>query len=756
VDLARFLPKKRVPLEVQFEATDCGPTCLQMILAYHGREVRRDELRIATGCGRDGVSALAIVEAAREFGLDARGVRIEMEDLPKVDGPAVLHWGFDHFVVFESVGSDGTIHITDPALGRRDMPPEEVSGSFTGVALLFEPSQAFQREKLKKPLRSYLVKMLRSTPELVRVIALSLVLQICGLVLPFINGRIVDRVLPHNDHHMLAILGAGLVTIILFEFFSLLARSNLLNNLRTRLDVLMTASFMDHMLSLPYPFFQRRQSGDLMMRLNSNAHIREILSSGLLSAPIDALLVAVYLVLLIVMCPKLAFVAVGLVVLEGFVCLVVRKKQLALMTSSQQKQADAENCLMEILQGIETLKTTGCEARSLQRWANLYVDVENYSLRRGRMSAWSDAVLHVVDAGGPFLLLIVGTLDVMAGRLTLGTMMSALAFANGFIHPISSLIGTYNQFQMVGVYLDRIEDVVAAPREQTRTDLRAPGKLKGAIDVESVCFKYGPKSKMVVNDISLSIEAGKSIALVGASGSGKSTFAALLAGLYVPTSGTIAYDGVDLADVDLPSLRGQIGIVLQRPYVFGTTIRSNIAHDDASIPLSAIAEAAKAACIHDDIMAMPQGYDTPLTPGGGTISGGQRQRLALAAALLRKPSIMLLDEATSALDNVTERRVHENLETLGCTRIVIAHRLSTIRLADVILVMEDGVVVESGTHTELLAASGAYAKLVAAQESEEPRSARSSRGQRQQSARGSTVSSEPVGVPRVVSAHAPA
>jgi ABC-type bacteriocin/lantibiotic exporter with double-glycine peptidase domain len=716
VALGDILPRKRVPVQIQFEAADCGPTCLQMVLAHYGREVRLDELRLATGCGRDGVNALSIVQAGRDFGLSSRGVRIEVEDLAEIEEPAILHWGFDHFVVFEYVSKDGLIHIIDPAFGRRPMTAEDVSKHFTGVALLFEPQDTFQQEKLDKPLRRYLTKVLGGSKELSRVIATSLVLQLCGLVLPLVNGKVTDRVLPHNDQHMLVVLSLGVLTIIVFEFFTLVTRSNLLMNLRTRLDIQMTMGFLDHMLALPYPFFQRRQSGDLMMRLNSNAQIREILSSGLLSAPIDSVLVIVYLVLLLALCPKLAVVSLGFVALEGIVCVIIRKKQLTLMTQSQQKQAESENCLVEILQGIETLKTTGCESRAAQRWSNLFVDVENLTLRRGRISAWSDAVLHVVNSVSPFALLIIGTVDVMSGQMTLGTMMSALAFANGFIHPISSLIGTYNQFQMVGVYIDRIEDVVSAPREQTRSDLRVAPKLRGAIKVENVSFQYGPKSKVVVKDVSVSIRPGQSVALVGRSGSGKSTLAALLAGLYQPTSGRITYDGIDLADLHLQTLRRQIGIVIQRPYVFGTSIRANIAQDDASIQMADIQRAAKEACIHDEIAEMPMGYDTPLTAGGGTMSGGQRQRLALASALLRRPPILLLDEATSALDNLTERSVHENLDKLGCTRIIIAHRLSTVRRADVILVMENGVLVEAGSHEQLLAIGGAYANLVMAQE----------------------------------------
>ncbi|WP_394845349.1 peptidase domain-containing ABC transporter [Pendulispora brunnea] len=715
--LGKLAPRKRVPVLVQLEAADCGPTSLQMVLAYHGLEVRLDELRVATGCNRDGVNALSLVQCARDYGLSARGVRIELDDLRHLDPASILHWGFAHFVVFESITGD-KVHIVDPAVGRRELTLEEVSESFTGVALLFEVQDGFQKGKLDKPLRSYLKKTLRGSNDWLRVIAMSVVLQLCGLILPFINGRVVDRVIPHADRHLLLVMILGLITVALFEFFATVARSNLLLNLRTRLDAQMTLGFLDHMLSLPYSFFQRRHAGDLMMRLNSNAQIREILSSGVLSGAIDGLLVVVYLALLLALSWKIALVAIVLVAIEAAVCLIIRKRQQALMTSAQQKQSESESNLVELLSGIETLKTTGCEGRAAQRWSNLFVEVMNISIQRGRMSAWSDSLLHIVSTLSPFVLLIFGTYEAMAGDITLGSMFSALSFANGFITPVSNLVGLFTQFQLVGVYIDRIEDVMSTEKEQIRTDLRMAPRLQGGIHVDNVSFRYGPKSKLVVQNVSLSIQPRQSVALVGRSGSGKSTLAALLAGLYTPTEGKISYDGMNLADLHLPSLRRQIGIVIQRPYVFGTSIRSNITQGDSSIELHAVERAARAAVIHDDILEMPMGYETPLTAGGGTLSGGQRQRLALAGALLKKPPILLLDEATSALDNLTERAVHENIDRLGCTRIIIAHRLSTIRRADVILVMQDGVLVEQGNHRSLLELGGVYASLVAAQTSE--------------------------------------
>jgi ABC-type bacteriocin/lantibiotic exporter with double-glycine peptidase domain len=567
-----------------------------------------------------------------------------------------------------------------------------------------------------RPLFRYLRRALTESKDWPRVLTLSGLLQVFGLALPLINGRLIDLVIPHNDGHMLLVLLVGLVTLIAFQFVTMFVRSHLLVNIRTILDAKMTLGFMDHMLSLPYAFFQRRQAGDLMMRLNSNAQIREILTSGVASGAIDGILVVAYLGLVIFMSPPVALVALCLVGAQAVVFFYFRKRQILLMSGMQQKQAEGDSQLVELLSGIETLKATGHEQRTAQRWSNVYVDIMNLTMGRGRMSAWTDALLHVVSVMSPFIILVVGTLEVMKGHLTLGAMMSVTAFANGFISPVSNLVATFWQFQLVGVYLARIEDVLSTPKEQTRADLRLAPKLTGRISLEGVSFRYGPKSPLVVRDVSLEVPPGRVVAIVGRSGSGKSTLASLLCGLYTPAAGTIRYDGMDLADLDLSSVRRQLGIVIQKPYVFGTSIRTNITMGDPDVPLDDVIAAARLAALHDEIAAMPLGYDTPLTAGGASLSGGQRQRIALARALLRRPSIMLLDEATSALDNVTERTVKDNLAGLGCTRVVIAHRLSTIRNADVILVMEDGRLVEQGTHAALLAARGAYQRLCQAED----------------------------------------
>jgi ABC-type bacteriocin/lantibiotic exporter with double-glycine peptidase domain len=385
------------------------------------------------------------------------------------------------------------------------------------------------------------------------------------------------------------------------------------------------------------------------------------------------------------------------------------------MSRSLQTEARSQSYQVNLLAGIETLKAAGAEHRSVEQWSHLYVDVLNISLSRGRLQAWVDSTLAALGTASPLVVLVWGGVQVLQGNLTLGTMLALNALAAGFLTPLSTLIANAFQFQLLGSYMDRLEDVLETPREQDPLTVKPAPRLKGGIRLENVSFRYGPMAPLAVENVSVDIPPGRFVALVGRSGAGKSTLASLLVGLYPPTEGRILFDGIDLKELEFRSVRRQVGVVPQHPYLFGTSIRANITLSDPSLPLSRAVEAAKLAHIHDDVIQMPMGYESIMADGGASLSGGQRQRLALARALVHRPAILLLDEATSALDTRTERAIQKELEALRTTRVVIAHRLSTIREADLILVMDQGKLVEQGRHEELIALGGVYAGLVAAQ-----------------------------------------
>jgi len=708
--------RQRIPFVQQTAASDCGAACLSMVLAYFGKRVQLDDVRAATGFGREGADALRLLKGGRWFGLRGRGLKIQsLEDLKFLSAASILHWDFNHFVVLERWTAKG-VHVVDPGFGRRFVGRAELERSFTGVALSFEPSEQFERggDSSVKIWR-YLRQILAEHGLFSRILVTSGLVQLFALAVPVLTGLVVDRVVPRADYHLLVVVAAGLLGVTVFNALTTVVRSYLLLQFRTQLDAQMTLDFLDHLVDLPYAFFQQRSTGDLLMRLSSNATIREILTSGALSAVLDGSLVCFYLVLVFIGSFKMGLLVLGLGGLRVVLYLATRHRQRQLMGQSLQVQAKSQSYQVQMLAGIETLKASGTEHRSVETWANLFVDVLNVSLLRGRLTALVEATMSGLGMLSTLAILVLGTYLVLSGDLSLGIMLALSALAAGFLTPLSQLVSTAFQLQLLGSYLERMNDVLDTAREQPRGKFSPAPKFRGAIALEKVSFRYSPFAPLVVKEVSVEIPPGKFVALVGRTGSGKSTLASLLVGLYVPTSGRILFDGNNLTDLDLRSVRNQVGIVPQHPYLFGASIRANVSLIDPNLPLARVIEAAKRAEIDEDIRAMPMGYDTILADGGASLSGGQRQRLALARALVHRPSILFLDEATSSLDAITERKIQRELAALHCTRIVIAHRLSTIQDADLILVMEDGIIVERGRHEELMLRGGLYASLVNSQ-----------------------------------------
>jgi ATP-binding cassette subfamily B protein len=707
--------RRRVAEVRQMSEVECGLACLTMILNYYGYGISLSELRTRCDVGRDGLSALEIVKTARDHGMRVRAVSLQRNDFRFVALPAIVHWEFNHFLVVER-WSPKHVDVMDPARGRCRLMQEEFDAGFTGVIIILEPGAAFDRRAAaptQAAFRTYALQYLRQEPgTFLQILGVSLLLLLFGLALPILTKVVVDQVLPFGMRNVMPVLAIGILALFLAQTVATLLREWLLVYLRARIDVSMMLGFVEHLLALPYNFFQRRSTGDLLARVSSNAMLRELLSNQLLSTVMDSGLVMFYLLLLLWQSPPFGLLTLGVGLLGAIVLLLSNGSVNRLAGRELAAFGKSQGYLGEAMVGIATLKAAGAEERAFARWSNLFFDHLNISLRYNYVSGTVAAILTSLPLFGQLALLWVGATQVLNGSITLGTMVALLALAAAFFTPLASLVSSGQQFQLVSANLDRIRDVTEAEPEQSRREARPAPRLSGHLRMDGVGFRYSQAGPQVLKGIDLTARPGQRIAIVGLSGSGKSTLGKLLLGLYLPTEGEIFYDGVPLRDVNWQELRCQFGVVLQESVLFSGSVLSNITLSNPLIERERVVEAAKLAAIHDDIMTMPMGYDTFVSEGGSALSGGQRQRLAVARAIAHKPAILLLDEATSHLDVETERRVAENLRTLACTQIIIAHRLSTIRDADTILVLDQGTIVEQGDHHDLLRRAGHYATLV--------------------------------------------
>jgi ABC-type bacteriocin/lantibiotic exporter with double-glycine peptidase domain len=696
---------------------ECGLACLAMILGYHGRRLSLSELRTGSAIGRDGTSALDLVRTARAHGMRVRAVSLPRADLRFVRLPAIVHWEFNHFLVVER-WSRRHVDVVDPARGRLRLAHDEFDDGFTGVVILLEPGTGFQRRAASSggAFRGYAVQYFRQAPGVfLQILAASLLLLLVGLALPLLTRLVVDQVLPLRLTTLMPLLGIGIVVLFLATTLVSLLREWLLVQLRARIDIRMMLGFVEHLLALPYRFFQQRSTGDLLSRAASNALLRDVLSNQLLSAVLDSGLVAFYLVILFLQSPPFGLLTLALGLVQLLLLLLTNRPVGRLARRELAAFGKAQGNLAESVMGIATLKASGTEERAFDRWSNTFFDHLNTSLRYNAASGTVTGVLTALGSFGQLALLWVGALQVLDGSLTLGTMVALLALAGAFFAPLGSLASSGQQFQLVGANLDRIKDVSDAQVEQHGRDVLPAPLLTGHIQLADVTYRYDKGGPDVLRHLDLTVEPGSRVAIVGPSGSGKSTLGKLLLALYEPTGGEIRYDGVALHRIDWPALRRQFGVVLQESTLFSGSILSNIALGNPAMDRECVVAAARTAAIHDDIMAMPMAYDTFVAEGGSALSGGQRQRLSIARAVAHRPAILLLDEATSHLDVATEQVVARNLQSLACTQLIIAHRLSTIRDADVILVLDQGAVVERGSHSELLRQGGHYARLVGQQ-----------------------------------------
>ncbi len=707
---------RSVPVVQQTGSTECGLASLASVLAFHGRHIPVHALRDHLTAGRDGTNAADLLHLAERHGLAGRGLRVDaIEDLRRLQRGAILHWRFSHFVVLDRAVKRG-LRVMDPAAGRRIVNWEEVSRNFTGVAVELWPTDTFRTQKAggRGVLRDYARVILRSG-HLPQLLAMSAAIQVLGTATPLFTALLVDRIVPREDQGLLLTVAVALIGIAGFSTLFSFVRSRLTVEVMSRIDARLTVSFVERLMELPFSYLQNRSSGDLMLRMNSHVQIRNALTSTAFSAVLDGVFVLAYLVLMLLTDVVVAGLVIVLGVLRVTVFVVTRVRLRELVSESIQRQAEARSYQVRMLSGMEALKSMGAEREVARKWTDLFVKELNIGIEQNRLNATVGAITGALSGVGTMLVLIVGAMRVLDGHMTLGVMLAMNAFAMGFLGPLSKLVGTVSSIYLLGSYVDRIEDVIETEPERR---VRGPGPDVDPreVSMQDVTFRYSDSGPEILQDLSFTIRPGEFVAFVGPSGAGKSTVAKLLLGLYEPTKGHVLYSGTDLATLDLREVRRSIGTVTQTGWYAADSVRENIALGNPEMSLAEVIEAARLACIHDDIAKLPLGYDTMLYDGGFLLSGGQMQRLALARALAKGPPVLILDEATSNLDTKLEAKIQARLARLACTRIVIAQRLNTIRNADRIFVLKEGRLVEEGRHRELLNLDGEYASLVRAHE----------------------------------------
>ncbi|MFJ9373551.1 NHLP family bacteriocin export ABC transporter peptidase/permease/ATPase subunit [Streptomyces sp. NPDC101455] len=709
----------RSPTVLQMEAVECGAASLAMVLGFYGRHIPLEELRIACGVSRDGSRASNLLKAARSYGLTAKGMQMDMAALAEVRSPAVLFWEFNHYVVYDGMGrrfGRRGVYINDPGKGRRFVPMEDFDASFTGVVLVMEPGDGFEKGGRKPGVLGAMPARLRGTAGTMPAAVLaSLLLVLVGAAMPALSRTYIDMFLIGGQTSLLGVLFASMGTCVLLTLaLTWLQQANLLHG-RIISSTLSSARFLRHLLRLPVTFFSQRSPADLVQRLQSNDAVAETLARDLSAAGVDAVVVVLYAFLLYTYDPQLTYVGIGVALLNVVAMRVVIRLRATRTAKLRADSARLTNTAYTGLQLIETMKATGGEDGYFRKWAGQHATTLEEQQRLGVPSAWLGVVAPTLASLNSALILWIGGMRAVEGHISVGLLVAFQALVTRFTAPITRLNGVAGRIQDFAADVARLKDVEnfqADPLYSRAGGADSTRRLQGHVELENITFGYSPLDKPLLTGFDLTVGPGQQVALVGGSGSGKSTVSRLLSGLYTPWEGVIRIDNHRLEDIPRGTLAASVSFVDQDVFLFEGSVRDNVALWDPSIPDEAVADALRDAALYDVVMRRPGGIHSRVEQDGRNFSGGQRQRLEIARALVRRPSILVLDEVTSALDAETELVVMDNLRKRGCACVVIAHRLSTVRDSDEIVVLEHGTIVERGRHDALVAAGGAYATLV--------------------------------------------
>ena len=708
----------KVPVVMQMEALECGAASLTMILAYYGKWIPLEQVRADCGVSRDGSNAKNLLKAARSYGLTAKGYRYEPEDLKKNGTfPCIIHWNFNHFLVLDGFKGNKA-YLNDPAKGSYSVSMETFDKSFTGICLMFEPSESFEPGGKPKSVLSFAKKRLKGAGAAIAFVVLTTVISsLIGIINPAFSRIFLDRLLTGENPEwfmtfLFAFAGMGAVQLIVQWIQTVYSLK-----INGKLSVVGSTEYMWKVLRMPMEFFSQRMAGDIQQRQGMNASAAQSLVQTFAPLALNTVMMVFYLVVMIRYSFVLTLVGLASIVINIAVSRIISKKRINITRVSMRDSGKLAGATVAGIEMIETIKASGAENGFFEKWAGYQASVNTQQVRFERLNQYLGMIPTFVSSLANTAVLILGVYFTINGEFTVGMIMAFQGFLGSFTAPAQTLISAGQTLQEMRTQMERVEDVMEYPTDvnydnDAVSEDEEYDKLTGNVELKNVTFGYSRLAEPLIRDFNLTLKTGGRVAFVGTSGCGKSTLSKLISGLYKPWSGEILFDGKPISDIDRNVFTGSLAVVDQDIILFEDTIANNIKMWDNSIEDFEMILAARDAQLHEDIMRRDGGYNYKITEGGKDFSGGQRQRMEIARVLAQDPTIIILDEATSALDAKTEYEVVKSIKDRGITCIVVAHRLSTIRDCDEIIVLDNGVVVERGTHEELYAKNGVYASLV--------------------------------------------
>lgn len=691
--------RRKLPVMQQTQATECGLTCVGMIANYFGHGIDMVTLRKRFPTSLKGATLADVMLIAHQLGMAGRALRLELDELDKLRRPCILHWEMNHFVVLKSVAKD-KITIHDPARGRRDVPVEEVSRCFTGIALELLPGATFTRVQEKQSIA--MLKLIGNVTGIrsafSQILILSVALELFGILMPFYMQWVMDQVLVSADHDLLTLLGSGFIIVTLLSVSVTALRSWVTTWFSSLLSVQWTVNVCAHLLGLPMTWFESRHVGDVLSRFGSIGTIQSTLTGRFISSVLDGVMAVITLGMLFIYNVKLAWLVIALLASYTAIRWIsfhpFRQANEDQITAS----ARAQTQLLESIRGVKAVKLNNKQEIRVAAYANALVESTNKGIAIQRLSIVFSALQGLISGIGRIVLVWMAALQVLDGNFTSGMLVAFISFADQFIARASGLVDAVIDFTMLRLHGERLADIVLTePEGDMETLLPAVAqddKAPPSLSVRDLCFRYAETEPYVIQHCNIAVAAGESVAIIGPSGQGKTTLARLIMGLLRPESGCIEIDGIDIKKLGMRNYRDRLGCVMQDDILFAGSIADNISFFDAAPAQEQIEAAAKLAQIHEDIIAMPMGYHSLVGDMGSSLSGGQIQRVLLARALYRRPSLLILDEASSHLDVARERSINEAIKNMQITRIIIAHRPETICSADRIILLHQKSAVE--------------------------------------------------------------